>query len=81
MDDSTFIGQVQNRAERPSQEDAVRVTRVTLETLSRRIDPNEADDLAARLPEEIGRYLAKVDELFALAEQETLPVDEEQRPQ
>ena len=143
IDDSTFIGQVQNRAELPSQEDAVRVTRVTLETLSRRIDPNEADDLAAQLPEEIGRHLAKVDELesfsweefveriaekgeyaddevagpvhqarvvmdvvdeaitgnqlenvrgqlpddedwdelFALAEQETPPVDEEQRPQ
>ena len=143
MDDSTFIRQVQNRAELPSQEDAVRVTRITLETLSRRIDPNEADDLAARLPEEIGRHLAKVDELesfsweefveriaekgeyaddevagavhqarvvmdvvdeaitgnqlenvrgqlpddedwdelFALAEQETPPVDEEQRPQ
>jgi len=119
------------------------VTRITLETLSRRIDPNEADDLAAQLPEEIGRQLAKVDELesfsweefveriaekgeyavdevagavhharvvmdvvdeaitgnqlenvrgqlpddedwdelFALAEQETPPVDEEQRPQ
>lgn len=143
MDYSTFIGQVQNRAELPSQEDAVRVTRITLETLSRRIDPNEAEDLAAQLPEEIGRHLAKVDdlesfsweefveriaqkgaygddevadavhharvvmdvvdeaitgnelenvrgqlpddedwdELFALAEQETPPVDEEQRPQ
>jgi uncharacterized protein (DUF2267 family) len=134
---------VQNRAELPTQGGRGGVTRITLETLSRGIDPNEADDLAAQLPEEIGRQLAKVDELesfsweefveriaekgeypddevagavhharvvmdvvdeaitgnqlenvrgqlpddedrdelFALAEQETPPVDEEQRPQ
>lgn len=143
MDYSTFIGQVQNRAELPNREEAVRVTRITLETLSTRIGPGEADDLAAQLPREIGRHLDKVeivesfswddfvqrvvergdygederadavhharvvmdvvdeavdgselanlraqlpddgdwDELFALVEQETPPVDEEQRPQ
>jgi uncharacterized protein (DUF2267 family) len=70
MDDSTFIGQVQNRAELPTQEDAERLTRITLETLSRRIDPNEADDLAAQLPEEIGRHLAKVDELESFSWEE-----------
>ncbi|WP_101295444.1 DUF2267 domain-containing protein [Halegenticoccus soli] len=61
MDYDTFIGEVQNRAQLPSREDAVRVTRITLETLSKRLEPGEADDLAAQLPEEIGRHLSKVD--------------------
>lgn len=63
MDYSTFIGEVQNRAQLPSREAAVKVTRITLETLSTRVDPNAAENLAAQLPEEVGHHLAKVDEL------------------
>lgn len=62
MDYDTFIGEVQNRGQLPSREDAVTVTRITLETVSERVGSNEADDLAAQLPEEIGRYLDKIDE-------------------
>jgi uncharacterized protein (DUF2267 family) len=61
MDYDTAIGNVQNRAQLPSREDAVSITRITLETLSERLGPDEANDLAAQLPEEIGRHLTKVD--------------------
>jgi uncharacterized protein (DUF2267 family) len=61
MDYDTFIGEVQNRGQLSSREDAVRATRITLETLSQRIGPDEAEDLGAQLPEEIGRFLSKVD--------------------
>ena len=61
MDYDTFIGEVQNRGQFASREDAVRATRITLETLSQRIGPDEAEDLGAQLPEEIGRFLSKVD--------------------
>lgn len=57
MEYSEFLGQVQNRLELDSQQEAVKVTRIVLETLGARLDPGEADDLAAQLPEEIGRYL------------------------
>lgn len=65
MDYDTFVGEVQNRAQLPAREDAVRVTRITLETLSERLDPGEADDLAAQLPDEIGRHLATVEDVEA----------------
>ena len=61
MDYDTFIGEVQNRGQFASREDAVHATRITLETLSQRIGPDEAEDLGAQLPEEIGRFLSKVD--------------------
>lgn len=61
MDYDTFIGNVQNRARLSSREDALQVTRVTLELFSRRIEPGAADNLAAQLPEEIGHHLEKVD--------------------
>ena len=61
MDYDTFIGEVQNRGQLASREDAVRATRITLETLSQRIGPDEAEDLGAQLPGEIGRHLSKVD--------------------
>lgn len=61
MDYDTFVGEVQNRAQLSSREDAVRVIRITLETVSERIDPEGAENLAAQLPEEIGRHLEKVD--------------------
>lgn len=57
MDYSEFLGQVQHRLELDSQGEAERVTRVTLETLGERLEPGEADDLAAQLPEEIGHHL------------------------
>ena len=63
MDYDTFVGEVRNRAQLPTREDAVRVTRITLETLSERLDPGEATNLAAQLPEEIGHRLTKVDDV------------------
>ncbi len=61
MDYDTFIGEVQNRGQFPSREDAVRTTRITLETLSQRIEPGGAENIGAQLPGEIGRFLSKVD--------------------
>jgi uncharacterized protein (DUF2267 family) len=61
MDYDTFIGEVQNRAQLSSREDAVQITRITLETFSHRIEPGEADNIAAQLPEEVARHLSKVD--------------------
>lgn len=57
MEYSEFLGHVQNRLELDSQQEAVTVTRVVLETLGARLGPGEAQDLGAQLPEEIGRYL------------------------
>lgn len=61
MDYNTFLGEVQNRGQLASTEDAVTATRVTLETLSERIEPNGAENLAAQLPREIGIFLTNVD--------------------
>ena len=63
MDYDTFIGQVQNRAELDSREDALQVTRITLEHLSRRIQPTAAENLAGQLPDEIGRHLEKIEQV------------------
>lgn len=63
MDYETFIGEVQNRAQLDSREDALRVSRITLETLSQRVEHGAAENLAAQLPDEIGRHLTKVEEL------------------
>ncbi len=70
MDYSDFIGRVQNRAKMGTEEDAVQATRVTLETLSERLAKAEADDLAAQLPEEIGRFMEidKESERFSVDE-------------
>jgi uncharacterized protein (DUF2267 family) len=57
MDYSTFLGEVQNRAGLSAREDALSVTRITLETLSERLGSDEADNLAAQLPKEISRDL------------------------
>ena len=62
MEYSEFLGQVQNRLELDSQQAAQKVTRITLETLGKRLEPGEAEDLAAQLPEEIGRHLTKSEE-------------------
>lgn len=61
MDYDTFIGEVQNRGQLSSREDALRTTRITLETLSQRIEPDGAENLGAQLPEEVGRFLSQVD--------------------
>lgn len=63
MDYETFIGEVQNRGQLPSREDALGVTRITLETLGRRVDPGVAENLGAQLPDEIGRFLAEGDDV------------------
>jgi uncharacterized protein (DUF2267 family) len=52
-----FIGRVQNRARLGTSGEAVRATRATLEVLGERLFGGEAEDLAAQLPREVGRYL------------------------
>lgn len=52
-----FIGQVQNRARLAAQDDAVKATRSTLETLGERLFGNEAEHIASQLPGEIGLFL------------------------
>lgn len=61
MDYDTFLGEVQNRGQLSSHEDAVTATRITLTTLSERIGPGEAENLAAQLPREIGIFLTDID--------------------
>ncbi len=62
MDHDTFIGKVQNRLELSSHGDAHKATRAVLSTLGERLQHGEATDLAAPLPDEIGRYLADIPE-------------------
>ncbi len=52
-----FIKRVQEEAQLDSREDAERATRATLETIKERIVGNEASQLAAQLPKELGQYL------------------------
>ena len=59
MDHDSFIGEVQNRAELASRGEALSATRATLETLGERIEEGQATNLAAQLPEELGRYLSE----------------------
>ncbi|WP_227377783.1 DUF2267 domain-containing protein [Haladaptatus halobius] len=61
MDYNTFIGEVQNRGQLSSREDAVQTTRITLEALSQRIEPGGAENIAALLPDEVGHHLSKID--------------------
>ena len=61
MDFEDFLGDVQDKAQLDSREAALTVTRCTLTSLSARIQPGEANDLAAQLPEEIGRFLTETD--------------------
>ena len=63
MQYSEFLGQVQHRASLDSEQAAEKAERTTLETLSERLGPGEADDLGAQLPEEIGRHLSKIDDV------------------
>lgn len=52
-----FIWKVQNKAKLASTDEALAAVRATLETLAERTAGDEAENLAAQLPEEIGRYL------------------------
>ena len=52
-----FLGQVQHRARLADSGETIRAIRATLETLNERLMGDEADDLAAQLPAEIGIYL------------------------
>lgn len=56
MQFSEFIGEVQNQLELPSEAKAVRSTRAVVTTLSERLYPGEAEDLAGSLPMEIDHY-------------------------
>ena len=58
-----FIGEVQHRAQLDSREAALSTSRATLTTLAERLEPGEADDLGAQLPDELGRFLEKPDEV------------------
>lgn len=57
MTHDEFVGQVQSRARLDSSGDALRAIRVTLETLAERLEGGMADNIAAQLPPEIGRFL------------------------
>jgi uncharacterized protein (DUF2267 family) len=52
-----FLGQVQHRARLASVDEALRVTRLTLETLGERLAGNEPAKLAAQLPAELKHLL------------------------
>jgi uncharacterized protein (DUF2267 family) len=71
-----FIGQVQARGRLPSRVDverATRVARVVLETLGGRLAGGEPSDLAAQLPEEIGRHLKGKEEVEKLSLDDFFP--------
>lgn len=61
MDFDSFLSAVPDRAQLDSAGAALQVTRITLTTVSERVQPGEADDLAAQLPQEIDRFLREVD--------------------
>lgn len=65
-----FIGEVVHRARLGTTGAAVKAIRATLETLAERLYGDEADHLAAQLPEEIGLYMQRVgrNETFTLDE-------------
>jgi uncharacterized protein (DUF2267 family) len=65
-----FVGLVQHRARLASNGEAVHAIRATLTTLGERLFGEEAKNLAAQLPEEIGFYLkqANAREAFSLKE-------------
>ena len=52
-----FIKHVQSVAQLNSREEAEHATRATLEAIKERIVGDEAKDLAAQLPQELGQYL------------------------
>lgn len=70
MDHDNFIGEVQNRAELSSRGEALSATRATFTTLSERLQPDQAENLAAQLPETLAHHLEKVDEVERFEYQE-----------
>ena len=69
MNFDEFMGDVQHRGRMATTGEAVRATYATLRTLSERLYGNEAENLAAQLPPEIGIYL------LVAGEQETFSLD------
>ena len=65
-----FTGKVQHKAQLASTDEALAAIRATLETLSERTAGDEAQNLAAQLPREIGQYLedSHIVERFPLSE-------------
>ncbi|MCC5598891.1 DUF2267 domain-containing protein [Nostoc favosum] len=57
MEYDEFITHVQSLTQSDSREKAERATRATLETLKERIADDEAQELAANLPQQLGDYL------------------------
>ncbi len=70
MNFDEFTGKVQNKAKLATTGEALAAIRATLETLAERTAGDEAENLAAQLPEEIGRYLRgkQIVERFSLAD-------------
>lgn len=56
-----FVTEAQRRLDLTDQGEAVRAVRAILTTLGERLQPEEANDLAAPLPMEIDRYLREAD--------------------
>jgi uncharacterized protein (DUF2267 family) len=63
MTEDSFVAFVQSRAHMAKREEAVAVARAVLNTLAERIEPDDARELAARLPLEIRRFIER--EIFA----------------
>ena len=57
MNYDEFIGQVHNRAELATTQEAVAATRAVLQTLAERLTGDVAENLAAQLPQELQVYL------------------------
>ena len=57
MQYNEFIEKVQQKAKLTTEEDALKATKATLQTLSERLFGNEAEHAASQLPEELGNYL------------------------
>ena len=67
-----FVGQVRSRANLETGEQARKAIQATLESLGERLAGNEANQLAAQLPQELTGYLQTIDanesESFSLEE-------------
>ncbi len=70
MNYDEFVGRVQHRARLATSGEAVRAIHATFETLGARLHGNEAQNLAAQLPPELGTYLQ------AVKEKESFDLDE-----
>lgn len=57
MDCDEFIARVRERGEYRSTDEAQKITEDVLEVLAQRIDAGQAEDLASRMPDPLGRAL------------------------